>query len=1116
MTTIDNISFNFSVQEESFAHSLYVQWDEYCHRTITTVLDEFFCEVDNKDKWIEIDLLKLELGSIPEEEFYTLFPLRLREALERTFSTYIIDRVDNHKLADSRLDNLLHYLKYGACRAEWSDVAFDLSDELAFIMQYAPSYINIIVQTCFQKAYMLERLMRDVDNRFLMKMIAHWNEDRQITTKERQHTLSQIVLTTPTIVVKLIEMINTDTRLVGLLVIHINDGLESNLSLSEMERSAIKLQLIEHVEEDLRPSLIGEFSNNILWLFSTPMSPFERQRYLAVLLESMPRVVVDFIHIADSIHLDILAEILNSLTIKYIMLTECESHAEVGVPEYWHYFYCWLLEHYPFNGVFSFGDKTHFQKHLNVKLLSFIRKRAYATYLSKAELTIQFLREVFGDEYYIKILNVIYGQQSMAEDGSPEYSGYFNMELYYMFVHLSLLERKVVSKENKIVALVNIDLLEEVFYDKNIEKQIAFLMDSRITTEVKRYQLLSLLKVSATDLYTLLLNVSSKRLFGDIIEVFNREFFVYLTVGFSGSYCSDITVFFQWIVSRYTIFASYSQSREKFTERVVLLLVSWQIDRGVRGDSRSEIAYVFLVELFGAENITHILRIIYSNVMIEISNNSLSDTAHNTDGIFDLVLQIMSGKSLSNRTLERINTVRTKLLSSQIAELLQERKLAHKQDIQTTYFNDDERERTVSPISVEDISGLIYEKDLNEEDFYKKIELLIEYHPKELFSFIENSGICSLQAFDSESKGDVLVLQSCMFEEWDKDLLLDYLKNTSLDIGVKLYALRKYIMFQPIRLLQIIRSWMFDGLFAIEELQEWFELKDWVQMIAGISLPTAELVRQIMWYLQINKLTTQSNIKIGLIRFGLSVEVEKLSKMPLNEIAKLFIRSLKLVETVSIEGDTRLVVPLQDIVLKSVITDLNIGVVNQIDYQEESSELTQHLTVSNAGLALLTPWFPRLFAMLDLLNDEHNDFKDMESRIRAIFIIQRLVSQDDREYKESELIFNRILVGCPLSVPLSKCIELTEGDIETVDGMLMGVKANWSKMENTSIVGFQHSFIERSGVIVQQDGKWVLSVDSRSYDMLLDSLPWSYSRIRFPWLKKPISVLWRSSEKTEL
>ena len=385
-----------------------------------------------------------------------------------------------------------------------------------------------------------------------------------------------------------------------------------------------------------------------------------------------------------------------------------------------------------------------------------------------------------------------------------------------------------------------------------------------------------------------------------------------------------------------------------------------------------------------------------------------------------------------------------------------------------------------------------------------------------MFSFIENSGICSLQAFDSESKGDVLVLQSRMFEEWDKDLLLDYLKNTSLDIVVKLYALRKYIMFQPIRLLQIIRSWMFDGLFAIEELQEWFELKDWVQMIAGISLPTAELVRQIMWYLQINKLTTQSNIKIGLIRFGLSVEVEKLSKMPLNEIAKLFIRSLKLVETVSIEGDTRLVVPLQDIVLKSVITDLNIGVVNQIDYQEESSELTQHLTVSNAGLALLTPWFPRLFAMLDLLNDEHNDFKDMESRIRAIFIIQRLVSQDDREYKESELIFNRILVGCPLSVPLSKCIELTEGDIETVDGMLMGVKANWSKMENTSIVGFQHSFIERSGVIVQQDGKWVLSVDSRSYDMLLDSLPWSYSRIRFPWLKKPISVLWRSSEKTEL
>ena len=79
--------------------------------------------------------------------------------------------------------------------------------------------------------------------------------------------------------------------------------------------------------------------------------------------------------------------------------------------------------------------------------------------------------------------------------------------------------------------------------------------------------------------------------------------------------------------------------------------------------------------------------------------------------------------------------------------------------------------------------------------------------------------------------------------------------------------------------------------------------------------------------------------------------------------------------------------------------------------------------------------------------------------------------------------------------------------------MLAGVKANWPKMENTSIGGFQRSFIEREGQLEQRENKWVLTVENKAYDILLDSLPWSYRMIRLPWLKKPISVLWRDKEE---
>ena len=37
----------------------------------------------------------------------------------------------------------------------------------------------------------------------------------------------------------------------------------------------------------------------------------------------------------------------------------------------------------------------------------------------------------------------------------------------------------------------------------------------------------------------------------------------------------------------------------------------------------------------------------------------------------------------------------------------------------------------------------------------------------------------------------------------------------------------------------------------------------------------------------------------------------------------------------------------------------------------------------------------------------------------------------------------------------------------------------------------------------------MLYVEGRSYDMLLDFLPWSYRLVQLPWLEKRINVVWR-------
>lgn len=168
--------------------------------------------------------------------------------------------------------------------------------------------------------------------------------------------------------------------------------------------------------------------------------------------------------------------------------------------------------------------------------------------------------------------------------------------------------------------------------------------------------------------------------------------------------------------------------------------------------------------------------------------------------------------------------------------------------------------------------------------------------------------------------------------------------------------------------------------------------------------------------------------------------------------------------------------------------------------------------VGNAGLCLLSPWFPRLFSILGYLDEEKRNFRDTASRIRAVFLLQYMVSPENKDYREQELAFNRLLIALPSQVPLPKRIELTEEEKRTADGMLEGVKGNWIKMNGTSVSGFRQSFIVRDGRLEQQDEKWLLTVENRVYDILLDTVPWMFRQIRFPWLKKRIQVLWHEKQ----
>ncbi len=177
-----------------------------------------------------------------------------------------------------------------------------------------------------------------------------------------------------------------------------------------------------------------------------------------------------------------------------------------------------------------------------------------------------------------------------------------------------------------------------------------------------------------------------------------------------------------------------------------------------------------------------------------------------------------------------------------------------------------------------------------------------------------------------------------------------------------------------------------------------------------------------------------------------------------------------------------------------------------IETAENNEEISDAQFIDNAGIVLLAPYLPRLFEMLQLT--ENRQFKDSEAQIRAMFLLQYAVF-GKTEFPEHEMTLNKLLTGFNFSETIPKTMELTPPEKETVENMLKGALHNWQKLRNTSIEGLRAAFLQRNGKLEEKEDFYQLTVEEKAYDMLLDSCPWNFRNIKFPWMKKMVQVKWR-------
>ncbi|OQW80932.1 MAG: hypothetical protein BVN30_12270 [Proteobacteria bacterium ST_bin16] len=189
-----------------------------------------------------------------------------------------------------------------------------------------------------------------------------------------------------------------------------------------------------------------------------------------------------------------------------------------------------------------------------------------------------------------------------------------------------------------------------------------------------------------------------------------------------------------------------------------------------------------------------------------------------------------------------------------------------------------------------------------------------------------------------------------------------------------------------------------------------------------------------------------------------------------------------------------------------------VGQATAIDWdallnRTEPTDVTEEIYIDNAGQVLAAPYLPRLFSMLKLV--EEGAFVDRQAAERAVHLLQFMVNEQTHS-PEYQLTLNKILCGVSTGIPICREIAISAQEQETIEGLISGMIQNWKTIGNTSISGLRETFLRRKGRLqLKEDGMWYLTVEPGVFDMLLDSLPWSFSVIKHSWMERAVHVTWR-------
>ncbi len=168
-----------------------------------------------------------------------------------------------------------------------------------------------------------------------------------------------------------------------------------------------------------------------------------------------------------------------------------------------------------------------------------------------------------------------------------------------------------------------------------------------------------------------------------------------------------------------------------------------------------------------------------------------------------------------------------------------------------------------------------------------------------------------------------------------------------------------------------------------------------------------------------------------------------------------------------------------------------------------SQENHEAVIVHNAGIILLQPFISTLFNEMHILSEDRKAIVDKQKACALLSVLAGDEEQDEIYYP-----LYKLLCGVPISEVIDSNMRVSTEEREECFHLLQQVIVHWPALKQSSVPSLQQTFLQRTGKLSHKEDKWLLQVEQRTEDVLLQCLPWSYSIIRHPWMKQALFTEW--------